>query len=460
MSQTQHAQRTYRLEHDGIRSLLIRYTTPAVVGTLVIAMYNVVDRIFIGHSVGDYALSGLALTFPVMVLLQAFGMLVGTGAATRVSILLGEHNQDGAERILGNAVVLTFVLQAAIITPTMIWLEPLLVLFGGSERTIPYAAEYLYVAVPGNIFASLAMSYNAVMRASGYPGKAMYTMIIGAVLNIVLDALFIYGFGWGIGGAAWATVLSMAVSAAFVMYHFFQEDSVVRFRARNMQISKRQIMSIASIGVSPFAVQILGSLSNVLINRGFIAVAPSPEEADRAIGALGVINGYALVGFMIMLGLAQGMQPIVGYNHGAGLQHRVLRTSIVAGGASALVGLVFTIVALLFPRQICSIFAQEGPLLEASVNALNICIYGFTFVGTQIVATQFFQSIGHARKSFALSISRQALFLIPLLLTLPYSLGVDGVWLSLPLADLLSGLLGLGLVWHHFRAMRSTSVAS
>lgn len=457
MSQTQQSQRTYRLEHDGIRSLLFRYTMPAVVGTLVTALYNVVDRIFIGQSVGDYALSGLALTFPVLVLLQAFGMLVGTGAATRVSILLGEHNHDGAERILGNAIVLTFILQAAIIIPTMIWLEPILVLFGGSERTIPYAAEYLYVAVPGNIFASLAMSYNAVMRASGYPSKAMYTMIIGAVLNIGLDSLFIYNFGWGIGGAAWATVLSMAVSAAFVMYHFFQKESVVRFRLSNMQISKSQILSIASIGVSPFAVQILGSLSNVLINRGFIAVAPSAEDADRAIGALGVINGYALVAFMIMLGLSQGMQPIVGYNHGAGLHNRVLRTTIVAGGMSALVGFVFSVIALLIPRQICSIFAQDGPLLEASVNAMSITIYCLTFVGTQIVATQFFQSIGHARKAFALSISRQALFLIPLLLTLPYSLGIDGVWMSLPLADLFSGILGIALVWYHFKSIRSLS---
>lgn len=457
MSQTQQSQRTYRLEHDGIRSLLFRYTMPAVVGTLVTALYNVVDRIFIGQSVGDYALSGLALTFPVLVLLQAFGMLVGTGAATRVSILLGEHNHDGAERILGNAIVLTFILQAAIIIPTMIWLEPILVLFGGSERTIPYAAEYLYVAVPGNIFASLAMSYNAVMRASGYPSKAMYTMIIGAVLNIGLDSLFIYNFGWGIGGAAWATVLSMAVSAAFVMYHFFQKESVVRFRLSNMQISKSQILSIASIGVSPFAVQILGSLSNVLINRGFIAVAPSAEDADRAIGALGVINGYALVAFMIMLGLSQGMQPIVGYNHGAGLHNRVLRTTIVAGGMSALVGFVFSVIALLIPRQICSIFAQDGPLLEASVNAMSITIYCLTFVGTQIVATQFFQSIGHARKAFALSISRQALFLIPLLLTLPYSLGIDGVWMSLPLADLFSGILGIALVWYHFKSIRLLS---
>ncbi len=446
-------ERTYQLEHASIRKLLLHYTTPAVVGTMVSALYNVVDRIFIGQSVGDYGIAGLALTFPILIFLQAFGMLVGTGAATRVSILLGEHNTDGAERILGNAIILTVVLQLATIIPALIWLEPILELFGGSPRTIPYATEYLYIAIPGNIFAAIAMSYNAVMRASGYPQKAMYTMLIGAVLNTILDALFIYGFGWGIAGAAWATVISMLVSAVFVMHHFFQESSLVRFRRRNLQVSREQIIAIASIGVSPFAVQLLGSLSSVLINRGFIGAAPSPEAADHAIGALGVINSYALVGFMLMLGISQGMQPIVGYNHGAGQHDRVLKTVWAATAINSCIGLAFTAFALLMPEFICSMFTRSGEIFDASVNALSLCIYAFTFVGTQIVATQFFQSIGHARKSFWLSISRQALFLIPLLLTLPYTLGIDGVWISLPLSDLLSGLLGLGLMYHYFKKL-------
>lgn len=431
--------------------MLIHYTTPALVGTLVIALYNVVDRIFIGQSAGDYAIAGLALTFPMLVFVQAFGMLVGTGAATRVSILLGEKDLDGAERILSNAIVLTFLTQAAVLIPVMIWLEPLLALFGGSERTIPYAVEYLQIALPGNIFATIAMGYNAVMRASGYPRKAMYTMLIGALLNIVLDGLFIYGFGWGIGGAAAATVISMAVSAAFVMHHFLQRDSVIQFRRRNFVVSSRQILAITSIGISPFAVQLLGSLSNVLINRGFIAASPSVEAADQAIGALGIINSYAMMGFMIMLGISQGMQPIVGFNHGAGLHRRVFKATVAATTVSCLVGVVFTLVGIAFPRAICRIFTSHPEILDASVNALTLCIYCFAFVGTQVIATQLFQSIGHARKAFCLSISRQALFLIPLLLILPRVHGVDGVWLSLPLADLLSGILGLGLMTYYFR---------
>lgn len=444
-------ERLHHLEHASIRELLIHYTTPALVGTLVIALYNVVDRIFIGQSAGDYAIAGLALTFPVMVFVQAFGMLVGTGAATRVSILLGEKDVDGAEGILSNAIVLTFITQMAVLVPVMIWLEPLLVLFGGSERTIPYATEYLQIAIPGNIFAALTMGYNAVMRASGYPRKAMYTMLIGAIANIILDAIFIYGFDWGIGGAALATIISMAISAVFVMAHFFQHESVIQFRRRNFRISYRQIFAIASIGVSPFAVQLLGSLSNALINRGFISSAPTPEAADQAIGALGIINGYALVGFMIMLGISQGMQPIVGFSHGAGLHRRVFKATLAATVVSCLVGLTFTVVGLSFPRMICGIFTSNPAILDASVNALSICIYCFAFVGTQIIATQLFQSIGQARTSFFLSISRQALFLIPLLLMLPGAFGVDGVWMSLPLSDLLSGVLGLTLMTYYFR---------
>lgn len=454
MSLTAGQSRTYRLEHEGIRSLMLHYTMPALVGTMVVALYNVVDRIFIGHSVGDYGIAGLALTFPMMIFLQAFGMLVGAGASTRISILLGEKNHEGAERILGQAILLTLLLQVVTIVPALIWLEPLLRLFGGSERTIPYAMEYLYITVPGNVFATLAMSYNAVMRASGYPNKAMYTMLIGAVLNIVLDAIFINVCGWGIAGAAWATVLSMMVSAIFVLHHFVQQGSVVCFRRRHLVWSWSSMVAITSIGISPFTVQLLGSLSNILINRGFQAVAPTSEAADHAIGALGVINGYAMVGFMMMIGIAQGMQPIVGYNHGAGLQHRVRKALLVATGANTLIGIFFTVLALIFTRQICGIFTDNGALFDASVNALGLCIYCFVFVGTQIVATQFFQSIGQARKAFWLSISRQALFLIPLLLVLPLFLAVDGVWISLPLADALSGLVGLWYLYLHLRQIQ------
>lgn len=444
-------ERTYKLEHESIPRLLWHYTLPALVGTMVISMYNIVDRIFIGQSVGDFGIAGLTLTFPVMILLQAFGMLVGTGAATRVSIHLGEKDVDGAERILGNAIILTLILQTLTIIPTLIWLEPMLALFGGSERTIPYAMDYLAITVPGNILASIAMSYNAVMRASGYPSRAMSTMIIGGVLNILLDAFFIWVLDWGIRGVAWATVISMGVSAGYVMWHFFDRRSLVRFRRHNMQLSWEQVASIASIGISPFAVQILGAGSNVLINRSFLAYAPSPIEADQAIGALGIVNSYAMVGFMLIIGISQGMQPIVGFNHGAGRHDRVLKTAGLATGSGWLIGLGVTILGLLFPREICGIFTQHGGIYDAAVNAMTMCIWAFAFVGSQVMATQFFQSIGYARTSFWLSISRQALFLIPMLLALPRIYEVNGVWLSLPLSDLFAGLGGLLLMAHYFR---------
>lgn len=444
-------ERTYRLQHDSLRSLLIYYTAPAIVGTMVTALYNIVDRIFIGHNAGDFAIAGLALTSPVMLLLQAFGMLVGAGASTRVSICLGRQDREGAERILGNAVTLTLILQSLAVLIALIWLEPILVLCGGSERTIPYATEYLYIAIPGNILASLAMSYNAVMRSSGYPQKAMLTMLIGAGLNIILDALFINVLGWGIAGAAWATVISMGVSAAFVMAHFFRSDSVVRFRAKYMRISLPQMLAIVSIGISPFTVQLLGSISGVLINKSFTATAATPHQGDLALGAFGILDGYVVIFFMLMLGISQGMQPIIGYNHGAGLHRRVLKTTMIATLANSLIGLACTVLALLFPRFVCGIFTSDEGILNVAVHALGLCIYARAFVGTQLIATQFFQSIGYATHSFWLSISRHAFFLIPLLLILPKFWGIDGVWVSLALCDLFAGVLGLVLIYYYFQ---------
>ena len=225
---TPHTERTERLAHERIPSLLLHYGIPAVVGTMVNALYSVVDRVFIGQGVSEFAITGLALTFPIIIFMQAWGMLIGVGASSRVSILLGEGRHDEAERILGNSLLLTLVTQLATIIPVMIWLEDLLRLLGANDRTLPFAYDYLKIIIPGNIFSTLSFSFNAVMRASGYPYKAMVTMLIGAVLNTLLDALFIYGFGWGIEGAAWATVIAMAVSMAFVMHHFLSADSEVR----------------------------------------------------------------------------------------------------------------------------------------------------------------------------------------------------------------------------------------
>ena len=445
------SERIHLLSNERIPKLLLHYAIPAVVGTMVNALYSVVDRIFIGQGVSEFAITGLALTFPILLFIQAFGMLIGVGASSRVSILLGEGKHDKAENILSNALLLTIVTQVLTLVPVMIWLEEILRALGANDRTLPFAYDYLKIMIPGNIFSTLCFSFNAIMRASGYPYKAMITMLIGAGLNTVLDALFIYGFGWGIEGAAWATVIAMAVSAAFVMQHFLDKKSEVQFHKRNMRFSMEQIMAILSIGMAPFFLQLLSSGIAFLINSTLAEYAGSPLMADRAVGAYGIINSIALVGFMFMLGIAQGMQPIVGYNYGAKAMRRVRQTFNICAVVNLSIGLCVTVAALSAPRFLASMFTSSPEMIEASADALRCCIYGFAFVGFQVTATQFFQSIGFGGKAMLLSLSRQTLFLIPALFGFPLLWGSKGVWVALPFSDICAGVLGIILMAYQFR---------
>ena len=445
------SERIHLLSNERIPKLLLHYAVPAVVGTMVNALYSVVDRIFIGQGVSEFAITGLALTFPILLFVQAFGMLIGVGASSRVSILLGEGKHDKAENILSNALLLTIVTQVLTLVPVMIWLEDILRALGANDRTLPFAYDYLKIMIPGNIFSTLCFSFNAIMRASGYPYKAMITMLIGAGLNTVLDALFIYGFDWGIEGAAWATVIAMAVSAAFVMQHFLDKKSEVQFHKRNMRFSMEQIMAILSIGMAPFFLQLLSSGIAFLINSTLAEYAGSPLMADRAVGAYGIINSIALVGFMFMLGIAQGMQPIVGYNYGARAMRRVRQTFNICAVVNLSIGLFVTVAALSAPRFLASMFTSSPEMIEASADALRCCIYGFAFVGFQVTATQFFQSIGFGGKAMLLSLSRQTLFLIPALFGFPLLWGSKGVWVALPFSDICAGVLGIILMAYQFR---------
>ena len=444
-------ERIERLAHESIPRLLIHYGVPAIVGTMVNALYSVVDRIFIGQGVSEFAITGLALTFPILIFIQAFGMLIGVGASSRVSILLGENKHDQAERILSNALLLTLVTQVLTLVPVMIWLDDILRALGANDRTLPFAYDYLKIMIPGNIFSTLCFSFNAVMRASGYPYKAMVTMLIGAGLNTVLDAIFIYVFDWGIEGAAWATVIAMAVSSAFVMQHFLSSKSEVQFRRRNMRLSSEQILAILSIGMSPFFLQLLSSGITFLINSTLARYAENPLMADRAVGAYGIINSAALVGFMFMLGIAQGMQPIVGYNYGARAMDRVRQAFKICSSTNFGIGAFVTIVAVVAPGLIASLFTSSPEMIEASAHALRLCLYGFAFVGFQVTATQFFQSIGFGGKALLLSLSRQILFLLPALFLFPLLWGSTGVWLAMPFSDIAAGVLGMILMYYQFK---------
>jgi putative MATE family efflux protein len=438
----------HKLEHEKIGRLLLNYAIPAVIGTMVNALYNIVDRIFIGHGVGPLAISGLTLTFPILFFLQAFGMLVGTGASTHVSIFLGRKENDRAENILGNALTMTFVITAITVVPSLLFLDDLLMWFGGSEATIPYAKEYLYIIIPTTLLPALSFSFNAVMRASGYPKKAMVTMLIGAILNVILDPIFIFVFDMGIKGAAYATVISMAASAFFVMHHFVSKQSLIRFRRKYLKPDKHIMLTIIAIGISPFAMQLAGSLVNVVMNHSL-----QTYGGDLALGANGIISSIGMLLVMLVIGIAQGMQPIVGFNYGAGHHHRVMETlCLVIITATCIMGTGWAC-CLFFPEIIVRGFTSDPELTAISANGLRLSLSLFIVVGSQIAIGQFFQSIGIAWKAIFLSLTRQFLYLIPAILFLPPLLGLDGIWYAAPISDGLAAITAWLFLWRHIKNM-------
>lgn len=438
---------TYKLGNQRIPSLLLSYAIPAVIGTMVNAMHHIVNRIFIGQAVGALAISGLALTFPILMFLQAFGMLVGTGSATRISIFLGRREHDQAENVLGNAFTLTFVLSIVTMIPTLVYMEEMLILFGGSELTIPYAKDYLYISIPGNLLASLSFGFNAIMRATGFPRKAMIYMVTGGVLNVFFDWLFIFQFGWGIQGAAWATIIAMSVSSLLVLWHFYGKESLIRFKKKNYSPKLKTLLSIFTIGMSPFAMQLAGSLVNVIMNQSL-----KEHGGDLAIGAYGIISSIGMLFVLLIMGISQGMQPIVGFNYGAGNNHRVKETFRFVIIAATTITSLGGLCSLLFPELIARAFTMDTELIGIAANGLMITLAAFYVVGSQIVISQFFQSIGIAWKAMFLSLSRQFLYLIPALLILPQFFDLDGVWLAAPFSDVLAAISSWLFLWYHIKA--------
>ncbi len=429
---------TVRLERDKIGSLLLRYSIPAIVGMVATSLYNIVDRAFIGHGVGPLAISGLTLTFPLMTLIAAIGTLVGIGASARLSIVLGMKDIKWARNILGNALILTFVLSALFITLTMIYLPEILAAFGGSEQTIPYAIDYLKIVIPGSVLTNLSYSFGGMMRAAGYPQKSMYTVLIGVILNISLDPIFIFGFKMGIQGAAVATVISMFVSAIFVMSHFFNPKHEVHFKKGCMHLRRYIIRNIISIGMAPFLMNVAACGVNVIMNHQLVR-----QGGDLAIGAYGILNSYAILVAMSVMGLCQGMQPIVGYNYGAQKYKRMKDTFLLTLKIGTLVTTVGFVICELFAGVLVNAFTSDGELKLMAVRAIRLGFIMLPMVGFQVVVANFFQSISKAPKAIFLSLSRQVICRIPLLYFFSEWLGLTGVWLSIPFSDLFSALMSL-----------------
>lgn len=420
-----------------VGKLLFKYSIPAVVGMVVQALYNIIDSMVIGHAIDDpNVVAGIAVTFPVMNLATALGMLIGAGSATRISIVLGQKDHRRAQLILGNSVQLTIYIGLAYITVFALFLDKILMLFGASPNTLPYAHEFLMWLLPGMVLMNLTFSYNNVMRATGYPRLAMYTNLLGVAINLVLAPTFLFGFKMGIRGAAIATDIAMLVTAIFVMRHFFKRDSEVHFERGIYRIRRDIIKSIIYIGLSPFLINVAGSVVNAIINNSLLRYG-----GDNAIAAVVVFNRYVTVFVFIIIGICQGMQPILGYNYGSGNFTRLFSTLKKAAVSATVVTVIGSAVGVLFPAAIASMFMQNAAQISCAVMCLRITALMFWIVGYQIVVTNFFQSLGMAAKSVFLSLTRQIIFMIPMLLILPPLWGLNGVWACFPVCDFMSAVV-------------------
>uniref|UniRef100_UPI00349F1334 MATE family efflux transporter n=1 Tax=Alistipes putredinis TaxID=28117 RepID=UPI00349F1334 len=446
---------------ERIRKLLVQYAVPAIIAMTASSLYNMVDSIFIGHGVGALAISGLALTFPLMNLAAAFGSLVGVGAATLVSMRLGQRDYETAQRILGNVVVLNLIIGISFGLLTLVFLDPILYFFGASDATIGYAREYMSVILWGNVVTHMYLGLNAVLRAAGHPRKAMYATILTVTINAILDPLFIFGFGWGIRGAAIATVLAQILALVWQFRIFSDRNELLHFRRGIYRLKGKIVRNVLAIGMSPFLMNLAACFIVILINKGL-----KEYGGDLNIGAYGIVNRLGFFFVMIVMGINQGMQPIAGYNYGArqfDRVDRVLKLTII--GATCVTTLGF-LIGELAPRLAVSVFTDDPELVRLSAEGMRIVFFCFPIIGFQMVTTNFFKSICMAGKSIFLSLSRQLLFLMPGLIFLPRIFdeltpwdGSWGVWCSMPLSDFLASLVAGVMLFYQFRKFKAKAAA-
>lgn len=438
-----------QLGEERILHLIVKFSIPAIVGMLVNAIYNVVDRIFIGNFVGPEAFAGTIIAYPYMMIVIAFGMLIGIGATALISIRLGEDRKDEAEKILGNAFSMLIVTAVVLSALTFIFLEPILISFGASEVTLPYASEYLRIILFGFGFQLIGFGMNNFIRAEGRPRIAMKTMLIGAILNIILDAVFIVGLDMGVKGAALATVIAQLTSMIWVLRYFFCELSLLKLKRENTVLQRYLVASILSLGSAQFSIQLANSLITLLFNRSF-----GYYGGDIAISAFGVVNSLSVMILMPIFGINQGAQPIIGYNFGAKRYERVksaLRLAIVGATIISLVGFAL---AQTVPEFLASFFSDSEELQIAAARGIKVVFLVFPLVGFQIISSNYFQATGKPRKALFLSMSRQVIILIPAIFILPRFFGVDGIWYAMPVSDFLASFLTGTFLIRDIRALK------
>ena len=431
---------------ETIGKLLRQYAIPAIIAMTASSLYNMVDSIFIGHGVGPMAISGLAITFPLMNLAAAFGSLVGVGASTLISVKLGQKDYATAQQILGNVVTLNLIIGIGFTIVTLLFLNPILYFFGASEATLPYAHDYMVTILLGNVVTHMFLGLNAVLRSAGHPQQAMMATIFTVIINTILDPLFIYGFNMGIRGAAVATILAQVISLCWLIKLLNKKNEIIHFHKGIYRLRRILVENIIGIGLAPFFMNLASCMIVILINKGL-----KEYDGDLAIGAFGIVNRIVFLFVMIVMGLNQGMQPIAGYNFGARQYHRVNQVLKLTVIIATLVTTSGFLAGELFPHLVVSAFTSDETLINMAARGLRIVVMTYPIIGFQMVTSNFFQSIGMAKKAIILSLSRQVLILIPCLIFLPMCWGVDGVWFSMPISDFLASLIAGVMLYNQFQ---------
>jgi putative MATE family efflux protein len=430
-----------RLGVNPVGKLLVEFSVPAIIAMIANALYNVVDSIFVGRGVGPLALTAVTIAFPIMIMLMAFGMLVGIGATALVSIRLGQQKVDEAEKILGNAFATMIIMGIVISVPMLIFLDPILIFLGATPDVFDYAKQFTTIILIGSVFQFLSFGINNIVRAEGHPKISMATMLFSAGLNTILNPIFIFVFHWGIRGSAIATVTTQILVSGYIIYHFTKGNSNLKLRLKNLRIEKSVLLKIFAIGLSPFLLQMAASFTTFLFNNYLIVYG-----GEMAVAAMGVISRTTMMLLMPIFGINQGAQPIIGYNYGAKKYHRVKRTLLYASTVATAICIVGFAIIQIFSLQIISLFNSNQELVSIGVHGIRIYLLMLPIIGFQIVITNYFQAVGKASKAIMLSLTRQVIFLIPLIIVLPLFFKLDGIWMAGPIADFFaSGLAAIFL---------------
>ena len=436
-----------------VGKLLTQYALPAIVAMTASSLYNIIDRAFIGQVVGPEAIAGLGITFPFMNLSAAFGAAVGVGASTCISVKLGQRDYKRAQLLLGNTVTLNLIIGFLFMVVCLVFLEPILRFFGASDATLPYAKEFMTVILLGNMVTHMYFGMNAVLRAAGKPKHAMYATLFTVACNIVLIVAFVWWFRWGIRGAALATITSQSLALCWQMWLFSDKNEILHLRRGIYRLRGYLVRNIVAIGISPFLMQTTSCVIVIFMNNQFVRYG-----GDMAVGAYSIANSMVMVFFMFVIGMIQGMQPIVGYNYGAEKFDRMFRCLWLTIACSTAILLVGWGLSMAFPRQIARIFTTDETLLELSARGIVIDMIVFFVVGSQAVITNFFQCLGKVKISIFLSLSRQLILLLPMAYVFPMFWGLDGVWYSMPVSDFGSFAMTIPILMWYMKKLRSKEV--